>query len=198
MAEFNDLDTPFLDRLVAADFVPDDVDYVICTHLHVDHVGWNTQLVDGAWVPTFPRARYIMSKPDLEYWAGIPGRHNPFAVSVQPLLDAGLVDAVPTDHRVSPSVVLLPTPGHTPGHVSVHITSRGESAVITGDMVHSPVQFARPEWCSLADTDSAEAVRSRERLVALAGGAPTLVIGTHFPPPTAGHIVHDGAGWTFV
>ena len=104
---------------------------------------------------------------------------------------------MPTDHRVSPSVALLPTPGHTPGHVSVHITSGGESAVITGDMVHSPVQFARPEWSSVADTDSAEAVRSRERLVAIAGGATTLVIGTHFPPPTAGTSRARRRGWTF-
>jgi glyoxylase-like metal-dependent hydrolase (beta-lactamase superfamily II) len=198
MADFNGLDTPFIEELVAADFVPDMVDYVICTHLHVDHVGWNTQLVDGEWVPTFPRARYIMSGPDLAYWCEREALHNPFSVSVQPVIDAGLVDAVATDHRVSTSVALLPTPGHTPGHVSVHITSRGESAIITGDMVHSPVQFARPDWSSFADTDRVEATRSRERLLALAGGRPTLVIGTHFPPPTAGHLVHDGSVWTFV
>ena len=153
MADFNDLDTPFVDNLVAHDFAPDDVDYVICTHLHVDHVGWNTQHIEGEWVPTFARARYLMSRLDLDHWRGRDALHNPFSVSVQPVIDAGLVDAVETDHRVSPSVTLLPTPGHTPGHVSVHITSLGESAVITGDMVHSPVQFARPEWSSVADTD---------------------------------------------
>lgn len=197
MVEFNGLDTRFVEDLAAAGFPPDEVDYVICTHLHVDHVGWNTQLIDGEWVPTFPRARYVMSQPDLAYWREHEALHNPFAISVQPVVDAGLVDAVATDHRVSPSVALLPTPGHTPGHVSVHITSRGASAIVTGDMVHSPVQFARPEWSSVADTDRDEATRSRERLVEMAGGAPTLVIGTHFPPPTAGHLVHDGSGWTF-
>ena len=197
MADFNGLDTRFVEDLVTANFAPDEVDYVICTHLHVDHVGWNTQLVDDVWVPTFPNARYVMSQQDLDYWSEHEALHNPFAVSVQPVVDAGLVDAVATDHRVSPSVALLPTPGHTPGHVSVHITSGGESAIITGDMVHSPVQFARPEWSSVADTDSDEATRSRERLVAMAGGATTLVIGTHFPPPTAAHLVHDGEGWIF-
>ena len=197
MADFNGLDTPFIEGLTAAGFAPDLVDYVICTHLHVDHVGWNTQLVDGAWVPTFPHARYIMSEPDVRYWRDHEARHNPFAVSVQPVIDAGLVDQVATDHRVSASVALLPTPGHTPGHVSVHIASQGESAFITGDMVHSPVQFARPDWSSLADTDGAEATRSRERLVAIAGDRRALVIGTHFPPPTAGHIVRDGDTWKF-
>ena len=197
MADFNGLDTPFVDHLVAHDFAPDDVDYVICTHLHVDHVGWNTQQIDGEWVPTFARARYLMSRLDLDYWSGREARHNPFSVSVQPVIDAGLVDAVETDHRVSPSVALLPTPGHTPGHVSVHITSRGESAVITGDMVHSPVQFARPEWSSVADTDRDEATRSRERLITLAGERGVVVIGTHFPAPTAGHLVRDHASWRF-
>ncbi|TML12789.1 MAG: MBL fold metallo-hydrolase [Actinobacteria bacterium] len=137
MADFNGLDTPFIEELSAAGFAPDAVDYVICTHLHVDHVGWNTQLVDGEWVPTFPRARYIMSEPDVRYWREREALHNPFAVSVQPLVDAGLVDAVATDHRLSPSVSLMPTPGHTPGHVSVHIASQGKSAIITGDMVRS-------------------------------------------------------------
>jgi glyoxylase-like metal-dependent hydrolase (beta-lactamase superfamily II) len=198
MAEFNGLDTPFVEQLTAAGFAPDTVDFVVCTHLHVDHVGWNTQLVDGEWVPTFPRARYIMSQPDLTFWSENEGSYNPFSVSVQPVIDAGLVDPVATDHRVSASVALLPTPGHTPGHVSVHITSQGESAIVTGDMVHSPVQFARTEWSSVADTDPDEATRSRERVLALAGGGPTLVIGTHFPPPTAGHLVHDGSGWIFV
>jgi len=197
MPEFNDLDTPFVAGLAAAGFAPDEVDYVICTHLHVDHVGWNTQLVDGMWVPTFPRARYVMSHPDLSYWSEHDALHNPFAVSVQPVIDAGLVDAVATDHRVTPSVALLPTPGHTPGHVSVQIDSHGESAIITGDMVHSPVQFARPDWSSVADTDRDAAVRSRERLIAMTGNRPTLVIGTHFPPPTAAHVVNDGDGWIF-
>jgi len=197
MAAFNGVDTPFIDALIEADFAPDTVDYVICTHLHVDHVGWNTTLIDGAWVPTFPRARYLMSQLDLEYWSAHEAVHNPFAVSVQPVVDAGLVDAVTTDHRVSASVDLLPTPGHTPGHVSVRIESLGETAIITGDMVHSPIQFAQPHWSSSADTDPAQAVRSREQLVATAGDRGVLVIGTHFPRPTAGYIVSDGDEWKF-
>jgi glyoxylase-like metal-dependent hydrolase (beta-lactamase superfamily II) len=197
MPDFNGLDTPFVESLVAEGFEPDSVDYVICTHLHPDHVGWNTQLIDGVWVPTFPKARYLMTKLDLDHWSANEARHNPFAISVQPVIEAGLVDAVALDHRVSPSISLTSTPGHTPGHVSVRIASRGETAIITGDMVHSPVQFARPDWSSVADTDRDEAMRSRERLVALAGGQPLLVIGTHFPPPTAGHIVRDGESWRF-
>jgi len=195
---FNGLRTSFLEDLTAAGFGRDDVDLVICTHLHVDHVGWNTVQEDGRWVPTFRRARYVMSKPDLEYWGKAEAALSPFAISVQPLLERGLVDAVPLDHRLSPSVSLLPTPGHTPGHVSVRIESRGTSAVITGDMVHSPVQLARPQWSSIADLDPDEAIRSRQHLLDLVAGRGALVMGTHFPGQTAGRVERDGESWRFV
>jgi glyoxylase-like metal-dependent hydrolase (beta-lactamase superfamily II) len=198
IAGFNGLHTSFLEDLDAAGFGRDAVDLVVCTHLHVDHVGWNTLLEGGRWVPTFRRARYVMSQPDLDYWRKAESALSPFAVSVQPLLERGLVDAVALDHRISPSVSLLPTPGHTPGHVSVRIESRGESAVITGDMVHSPVQLARPEWSSVADLDPDEAIRSRRALLGLAGGSGVIVMGTHFPGRTAGRVERDGAGWRFV
>jgi glyoxylase-like metal-dependent hydrolase (beta-lactamase superfamily II) len=199
MAAFNDLDTPFLENLTAAGFAPDTVDLVVCTHLHNDHVGWNTMLVDGEWIPTFPRARYVMSRADLEHWQQTPSVLNPFEVSVQPLLDRGLVDAIETPYQVSAGVSLIATPGHTPGHVSVQIDSNGSRAVITGDMVHSPVQLVRPEWSSVADSDPDEAMRTRERLRAQVGNQDVLIIGTHFPSPTAGRLVTDAAGeWRFV
>ena len=168
---FNNLNTPFLENLTAVGFAPEAVDLVVCTHLHMDHVGWNTVLVDGHWVPTFPRARYVMTRADVEHWQQADAWVNAFATSVQPLLDHGVVDAVESTHRVSASVSLTPTPGHTPGHASVRIDSKGSHAVITGDMVHSPVQLVRPEWSSVADSDAEEATRSRHTMREYAGRA---------------------------
>lgn len=208
---FNDLDTPFLENLTAAGFAPDDVDLVICTHLHTDHVGWNTMLLDGEWVPTFPKARYVMSRADIDHWRGAeasfvapgtPGMNdlvNPFEVSVEPLLERGVVDAIEPTYQVSASVSLIATPGHTPGHVSVRIDSNGSHALITGDMVHSPVQLVRPEWSSLADGDPDEARRTRERMCEQLSNQDVLIVGTHFPSPTAGRLVTDATGeWRFV
>jgi glyoxylase-like metal-dependent hydrolase (beta-lactamase superfamily II) len=198
---FNDLNTPFLENLTTAGFAPNTVDVVVCTHLHSDHVGWNTMLVDGEWVPTFPRARYVISRADLKHWQAdaMLNAFDVFEVSVQPLLARGVVDAIEPTHQVSASVSLIATPGHTPGHVSVRIDSNGSRAVITGDIVHSPVQFVRPEWSSVADVDPGEAQRTRERMRAEVGNQDVLIIGTHFPPPTAGQLITDAAGeWRFV
>ena len=121
---------------------------MICTHLHIDHVGWNTRLVDGRWIPTFPNARYLLARHEWEHWSADadPVNQTVLGDSVRPIFDAGLVDLVEPDHAVDAAVSLEPTPGHTPGHVSVHVRSRGEEAVITGDLVHHPAQFARPHW----------------------------------------------------
>jgi glyoxylase-like metal-dependent hydrolase (beta-lactamase superfamily II) len=197
---FNDLDTPFLENLTAAGFAPDTVDVVVCTHLHSDHVGWNTMLVDGEWVPTFSRARYVMSRADLKHWQAdaMLDASDVFEMSVQPLVARGMVDAIEPIHQVSASVSLIPTPGHTPGHISVQIDSNGSRAVITGDIAHSPVQLVRPEWSSVADVDPDEARRSRERMREQTGNQDVLIIGTHFPSPTAGRLVTDAAGeWRF-
>ena len=207
---WNQRQGPFLDDLEAAGFPADSIDTVVCTHLHVDHVGWNTRLVDGEWVPTFPNARYVVARPEWEHWSqfevtattGPLNKDLPriLADSVQPIFDAGLVDLVDVDHVISPSVRLEPTPGHTPGHVSVHIgsASEGADAVITGDCFHHPVQFAYPGWFDVADSDSEMATATREKFMASYGDTPTLILGTHFAGPTAGHIVSDGDGWRFV
>jgi len=168
---------------------------VVCTHLHVDHVGWNTMLVDGRWVPTFPNARYLMGRIEYAHWTGQRERDDMTAIladSVAPVWDAGLVDLVETDHRICDEVSLAPTPGHTPGHVSVRIASCGEEALITGDFMHHPCQIARPEWSSTADSDPDAARRTREAMLTGLAGTPTLVIGTHFAGRTAGRIVRDG------
>lgn len=188
------LQTRFLEDFEAAGKGVAAVDTVVCTHLHIDHVGWNTRLVDGRWVPTFDRARYLVGRTEWEHWSreGDDDQKQILADSVRPLFDADKVDLVESDHAICDEIVLEPTPGHTPGHVSVHVTSRGEEAVITGDLMHHPAQAAHPEWCSAADSDRAQALETRRAFLARYADTPTLVIGTHFAGPTAGRLVRDG------
>jgi glyoxylase-like metal-dependent hydrolase (beta-lactamase superfamily II) len=192
---WNDRNGPFLADLAAAGFPPDSIDTVLCTHLHVDHVGWNTMLRDGKWVPTFPRARYLMGRVEWEHWSNNRARPDMqpiLADSVTPILDAGLAELVETDHVLCPEIDLLPTVGHTPGHVSVRIRSRGQEALITGDFMHHPCQIAHPEWSTLADSDPEQGIETRRAMLERLAGAPVLVIGTHFAGATAGRIVRDG------
>src|SRR5258707_2287060 len=152
---WNKLQGPFLADLAAAGYPRETIDTVLCTHLHVDHVGWNTMLVDGKWVPTFPRARYLMGRVEFAHWQGQHERDDMaaiFADSLRPAHDARLVDLVETDHRGSDEISLVPTIGHTPGHVSVLIRSQGGPARITADFMHHPSQTARPHWSSPPDT----------------------------------------------
>ncbi len=197
---WNNLQGPFLADLAAAGYPRESIDTLLCTHLHVDHVGWNTMLVDGTngtktWVPTFPKARYLMGRIEFAHWQSQRERDDMaaiFADSVKPVHQAGLVDLVENDHRVCDEISLVPTIGHTPGHVSVRIRSAGEEALITGDFMHHPCQIARPDWSSTADSDPDQARRTRERMLKDLSERPVLVIGTHFAGVTAGHIVRDG------
>jgi glyoxylase-like metal-dependent hydrolase (beta-lactamase superfamily II) len=193
------LQTSFLQHLAEAGFPRESVDAVVCTHLHVDHVGWNTMLEDGKWVPTFPSARYLIGRTEYEHWnaAGNEEQQEILADSVKPIFDAGLAQTVEMDHRISPEIRLMPTTGHTPGHVSVLIESRGESAVITGDMMHHPCQVGHPEWSPEFDSDKEAAVVTRKAMLKDWADRPILVIGTHFAAPTAGHIKRDGASYRF-
>ena len=194
---WNMLQTAFLDDLSSAGYPRESIDTVMCTHLHVDHVGWNTMLVDGAWVPTFTNARYLISAVEWSYWdaAEDDDTYGPImADSVRPVVEAGLADFVAMDHRLCEEVWLEPTPGHTPGHVSVHIASQGEHALITGDCIHHPCQMTRTDWCSSADFDRRQGRETREALLARYVDEDILVIGTHFATPTAGHIRHRAEG----
>ncbi len=190
------LQTSFLADLEAAGYPRESIDTVLCTHLHVDHVGWNTMLVDGEWLPTFPNARYLVGETEWRYWDDRDPGTQVLADSVRPVIDAGLVDLVPVDHRVCDEVWLEPTPGHTPGHVSVRISSGGADALITGDCIHHPCQMTRTDWCSSADSDQAQGRETRESLLERMVDTDVLVIGTHFATPTAGLVKrHEGGGY---
>ena len=191
---WNQLQTRFLDDLASAGCPRESIDTVLCTHLHIDHVGWNTMLVNERWVPTFTHARYLFGEDEFNHWhsTDLEWQQQVMVDSVNPIMDAGLADLVSTSHQVCDEIRLLATPGHTPGHVSVLIESLGERALITGDFLHHPCQIAHPEWGSSVDSDSQMARATRLEMFDSLAGTPTLVIGTHFASPTAGHLVRDG------
>ncbi len=188
------LSTPFLEHMIEAGWPPESVDAVICTHLHVDHVGWNTIRKDDRWVPTFPNARYLIGRLEHAHWTSEGGEDQQaiLADSVKPIFDAGLADFVDMDHRLSPEVRLTPTPGHTPGHVSVVIESGGQTALITGDAMHHPCQMAHPDFCPGVDVDTALSPATRRAILNDMADTPKLLIGTHFSGPTAGWVKRDG------
>lgn len=187
---------PFLEDLGRAGVRPEDVDYVICTHLHVDHVGWNTRLVNGQWVPTFPKAQYLFAQPEYDFWKTQQDGESGviFHDSIKPVVDAGQVRLVPVDFAVEDGVRFESTPGHTPGHCSIHLASAGQEAVITGDMMHHPLQIVAPEWCTKFDTDSAQALATRRAFCARYADRDVQIIGTHFSVPSL-RIVGRGDGW---
>ena len=212
---WNQLQGTFLDDLAAAGYPPESIDIVLCTHLHVDHVGWNTTLVDGQWLPTFPNARYLFGRTEWEHWqqetvTAIAGDIDPELAevimdcpavnrdSIRPVIAAGLEELVEVDHQVTEEIRLEPTPGHTPGHVSVAIRSAGQRAVITGDMMHHPIQIGLPHVAIKFDHDVARAQNTRRDFLQHYGDEEVLVFGTHFVSPTAGWVVSHGDSWRFL
>jgi glyoxylase-like metal-dependent hydrolase (beta-lactamase superfamily II) len=197
---FCNLQSTFLEDLTAAGFPPDSINAVLCTHLHFDHVGWNTKLVNGRWVPSFPQARYLFGQKEWDHWVHLKktGGYHDFEHlhdSIEPVMEAGLVDFIGPDYQVTDEVSLIPTPGHTPGHVSVLIRSGGQEALITGDMLHHPIQLIEPERHGNFDMDKEQGARTRRAFVDRFANTKTLIIGSHFCEPTAGWVVSDGASW---
>lgn len=196
---FTNMQTDFLADLAHAGFDPNEIDTVLCTHLHFDHVGWNTKLVDGQWVPTFPNARYLFGRSEYEHWkmlADTNGYHdlNHMHDAVQPVIDAGLVDLIEPDHDICRELSLRPTPGHTPGHVSIVIESGGERAIVTGDLMHNPIQLERPGDIVRFDMDQEKGRDSRIDFVNDMANSSVFIIGSHFSDPTGGWIVRDDDG----
>ena len=184
----------WLDDLAAAGVTPEQVDLVICTHLHIDHVGWNTRLVDGRWTPTFPNATYLFAGEEWEYW-----RHEKdacIADSVVPVVEAGRARLVEPDHVVDPWLRFEPTPGHTPGHACVRLTTGAGEAVFSGDLMHRVVQVAEPQWSSRFCYDGKRAAQTRRDFIERHADTGTVILAAHFPRP--GTIVRAGGSHRFV
>lgn len=184
---------PWLDNFNKAGLSFEDIDYVFCTHLHIDHTGWNTRLVDGRWVPTFPNAKYIFHKDEYAYWeqATKEGRNPPgnvWSYNCRPIVEAGQALLVDDAFELDETFSLIPTPGHSPHHMCVNIVSKGQRAVVTGDMMHHMLQCRVPEWSTIFCTDREQAVQSRRRFLAEVCDTPTVILPIHFPCPTAGLI----------
>jgi glyoxylase-like metal-dependent hydrolase (beta-lactamase superfamily II) len=197
---FTNMQTSFLADLATAGFPAEQIDGVLCTHLHFDHVGWNTRKEGDRWVPTFPQARYYFGRDEYAHWQHLRdtgGYHHVDHLhdSVDPIVQAGLADFIDPDFQLTDEVSLIATPGHTPGHVSVLIRSAGQQAIITGDMMHHPIQLAVPATHGRFDMDAERGAQTRVEFVNRYTDTPTLIIGSHFSDPSAGHIIRDGESW---
>ena len=180
-------------NLAAAGFGVGDIDFVMCTHLHVDHVGWNTRLENGRWVPTFPKARYLFSERELAFWTDRESKDPatcPWITdSVLPIVAAMRADTVTSSHQLGDHLICIPTPGHTIDHFSVHVGTTGADAIITGDMIHSPIQARYPELGMMSDYDQAQGGRSRRDLFGRFADTSTLICPAHFPAPSVCRLV---------
>ena len=194
---------PFLEDMAAAGVHVEEVDFVLCTHLHTDHVGWNTRLIDGRWVPTFPNARYIFARREYKFWearnrAAIgQGNPTPFADSILPVMEAKQAVLVDMDHQIEDGVWLEPAPGHTEGNVVVNLRSGDHTAVLSDDVIHHPVQLVHPDWSSRACEDKAASQATRLELIERVADTDTLLVPAHFASPSVGHIVRRGEGFGY-
>jgi glyoxylase-like metal-dependent hydrolase (beta-lactamase superfamily II) len=196
LPRFHRLELPFLDRMAEAGVSPEAVDYVMCTHLHIDHCGWNTRLVDGRWVPTFPNAKYVFSKTEYEHWrcATRQGGVNAgvYEDSVLPVMESGQAVLVDGADEAGGSLTFHPTPGHTAGHVAIRLQSGDRHAVFSGDIMHQPLQVFRPEWNSAFCEDGDRARRSRWWLLEHAAETDATVFTAHFASSSAGRVTRIG------
>ena len=192
-------DTTYMDALKRAGLTVADIDVVMCTHLHPDHVGWNTKLEDGRWVPTFPNARYVFSEQELAYWTEQNEKQpiGHFVDSVLPIVEAGRTELVANDIELTHGVQLLPTPGHTPDHFSVKLASGQDEAIVTGDLIHSPIQCACTHLHARPDVDKEQGLKTRNAFMETYADSPTLIAATHFPSPSLGHFVRSGDAFAY-
>jgi glyoxylase-like metal-dependent hydrolase (beta-lactamase superfamily II) len=190
-------DDTYMRGLAAAGVSVDDIDFVMCTHLHVDHVGWNTRLDQGRWVPTFPNARYVFAKSEFDYWSAQNAKAvvPPFVDSVLPIVEAGRHEIVGNEHEIGDHTRILPTPGHTPGHVAFTFGRGRDAAVFSGDLMHSPLQALHPELSMKFDVDPAQAANTRRSFLERYCDADTFCCTAHFPSPSVGRIRRKGSGF---
>ena len=192
-------DDTYLKSLAACGLRPEDIDYVMCTHLHHDHVGWNTKLIDGRWVPTFPNAKYLMSKKEVEFFQANehPAASLAMIDSVLPVVESGQAQLIASDYQLDDEVWVEPTPGHTPDHFAVRLASKGKGAVVGGDLMHCPVQCLEPGWRSRPDWDPKQATDTRRKFMETFAETDTLVCMMHFPLPSCGGFKPQGSGFRF-
>ena len=193
----------YLDELAAIGLAPDDIDFVMCTHLHADHVGWNTRLLDGRWVPTFPNARYLFARTEYEHWIEINEGGKKYSDgciddSVLPVVEAGQADIVADDYAFDDEISFALTPGHTPGHVAIELASQGERAVLSGDVCHTPLQCREPGWSAVGCTDRAQSAATRRAFLERHCDTGTLVMTAHFPSPSVGFVRARGEAFDWV
>jgi len=200
--EWSNLRTDFLAKLGRLGMALSDIDIVACTHLHCDHVGWNTKLENGIWEPTFPKAQYLFAQEEYEYWKKKPEKEiaddkAAFDDSVSPIVKAGLAKLVKPDYIIDRNMSLFPTPGHTPCHVSVLVESLGQHAIISGDFLHHPCQIAYPRWTTNADTLPDKGIETRIDVLRRIERSDAVLIGSHFAHPVAGKVISIGDGFAF-
>jgi glyoxylase-like metal-dependent hydrolase (beta-lactamase superfamily II) len=191
-------DDSYMRGLAAAGIAVTDIDYVMCTHLHVDHVGWNTRLENGRWVPTFPKARYVFARSEYDYWHAQNAKTPvpPFEDSVLPVVEAKKAEIVGHDFAIGDHVRIVPTPGHTPGHVAFAFGKSKDAAVFSGDLMHSPLQTRDPELSPKFDVDPTQSAATRRRFLERYCDTETLCCTAHFPSPSAGRIRRKGNAFT--
>jgi len=177
--------TQYLGNLAAAGCTPEDIDIVMCTHLHADHLGWNTRLQSGRWVPTFPNARYVMTQRDIDQRAqdaaqSPQANHGSYQDSVLPVIEAGLVKTVSIGDEIADGAKIIDLAGHSPGQIGLDIAADAQSRLVfCGDAIHSPVQVFHPEWSSGFCFDPAQAVRTRRMLLERAVGEGLRLMPAH-------------------
>jgi glyoxylase-like metal-dependent hydrolase (beta-lactamase superfamily II) len=199
---WDNLNTPYLERLATAGVKPGDIDMVMCTHLHVDHVGWNTRLDNGRWVPTFPNAKYVFSKTDYDYFLTIdrdpqkgPAIGGALRDSVLPIVEAGLCEMVDGAQPIDEHIAIEPSPGHTPGHFIIKLDSQNDKALFCGDVIHHAIQVYHPAWNSFACLDQESARASRRKLLENCAGSGALLAPQHFGAPHLCHVDAKGGGF---
>ena len=203
LAEWNQQQFPYIDRLAEAGLTPEDIDFVCCTHLHGDHVGWNTRLEAGRWVPTFENARYLMAADELAHLENLQAAdpdnmyQHVWRESVLPIIEYERVDRVQSNHEILPGIRLRPAHGHTPGNVVIELEDDGKRALMSGDVVHHPVQIERPDWSAQFDEDPDMARATRRKLLERVADTDTELLGAHFSGPTALRVVSSPKGFDY-
>jgi glyoxylase-like metal-dependent hydrolase (beta-lactamase superfamily II) len=203
LAEWHLQERPYLQQLGQLGLAPEDIDFVCCTHLHADHVGWNTRLENGRWVPTFANARYLFARREVDYWEAFHANdpenmfQNSWTDSVLPVLEAGQADLVNDGHEVTHGINITPAPGHTPGNIVIELNDNKHHAVMSGDAIHHPVQIEKPQWSSNFCLDPVESALTRRALLERLSDQDVILLPAHFAGPTAVKIVDDEQGFFY-